>query len=105
MSNLKNFSAEEVKGHISGKFELYDSAIRNGYYLPKYKSGIITENYLTNVILGEIFCPKFSDIKLLQCPSPPDKETIIFGSTTSSHPLARHLALVMMTIPPTRIGW
>jgi hypothetical protein len=77
MSNLKNFSAEEVKGHISGKFELYDSAIRNGYYLPKYKSGIITENYLTNVILGEIFCPKFSDIKLLPCPSPPDKETLI----------------------------
>ena len=77
MANLKNFSAEEVKGHISGKFELYDSAIRNGYYLPKYKSGIITENYLTNVILGEIFCPKFSDIKLLPCPSPPDKETLI----------------------------
>jgi hypothetical protein len=51
-ANLKNFSAEEVKEHISGKFELYDSAIRNGYYLPKYKSGIITENYLTIVILS-----------------------------------------------------
>jgi hypothetical protein len=76
-ANLKNFSAEEVEEHISGKFELYDSAIRNVYYLPKYKSGIITENYLTNVILGEIFCPKFSDIKLLPCPSPPDKETLI----------------------------
>jgi hypothetical protein len=50
MSNLKNFSAEEVKESISGKFELYDAAKRNGYYLPKYKSGIITENYLTNVI-------------------------------------------------------
>jgi hypothetical protein len=77
MSNLKNFSAEEVKECISGKFELYDSAIRNGYYLPKYKSGIINENYLTNVILGEIFCPKYSDIKLAPCPSPPDKETLI----------------------------
>ena len=74
MSNLKNFSAEEVKESISGKFELYDAAKRNGYYLPKYKSGIITENYLTNLILGEIFCPMYKDIRLAPCPSAPDKE-------------------------------
>ena len=47
MAELKNYSAEEVKRVISGKYELYHSIIRYGYYLPKYKSSIITEAYLT----------------------------------------------------------
>jgi hypothetical protein len=68
MSNLKNFSAEEVKECISGKFELYDSAIRNGYYLPKYKSGIINENYLTNVILVRSSVPSTVTSSLLLVP-------------------------------------
>lgn len=77
MANLKNFSAEEVKQAISGKYELYYSTIRYGYYLPKYKSGIITEAYITQVLAGQVYCPKFSDIKLAPCPQPPDKDTLI----------------------------
>jgi hypothetical protein len=77
MSNLTNFTAEEFTRVISGKGELYESALRNGYKLPSYKSGIINEAYITGVINGEIFCPKYADIKLLPCPRPPDKETLI----------------------------
>ncbi len=73
MAAQKNFTAEEVKNAISGKYELYYSTIRYGYYLPKYKSNIITESYITKVLAGEIYCPKFSDIKLSPCPQPPDK--------------------------------
>lgn len=69
----KNFTAEEVKNAISGKYELYYSTIRYGYYLPKYKSNIITESYITQVLAGDLYCPKFSDIKLAPCPQPPDK--------------------------------
>jgi hypothetical protein len=77
MANLTNFTPEEFSRVISGKAELYESALRNGYYLPKYKSGIINEAYITGVINGEIFCPKYTDIRLLPCPRPPDKDTLI----------------------------
>ena len=57
MTNMGTFSAEELTKVISGKHELYEAAIRNGYYLPKFKSGIVTETYITDVICGRVFCP------------------------------------------------
>jgi hypothetical protein len=77
MANNTNFTPAEFTRVISGKAELYESAIRNGFKLPSYKSGIVTETYITSVILGEIYCPKYSDIRLLPCPRPPDKDTLI----------------------------
>ena len=77
MADMTNVTAEEVTSKISGKFELYEAAIRNGFYLPKFKSGIVTETYITDVICGKLFCPQFKDIKLLPCPRPPDKDTLI----------------------------
>ena len=62
---------------IGNKAELYESAIRNGFYLPKLKSSIITEDYIYGVLIGNVLCPKYRDIKLLPCPRPPDKETLI----------------------------
>ena len=62
---------------ISGKHELYEAAIRNGYYLPKFKSGIVTEAYITDVICKRVYCPQFKDIRLLPCPRPPDKDSLI----------------------------
>jgi len=66
-----------VKRIIGGKADLYEAAVRNGWYLPKYKASIITENYLTAVITGKIYCPKYSDIKLIPCFRPPDKEILL----------------------------
>ena len=57
MTTMANFSAEELTKVISGKHELYEAAIRNGYYLPKFKSGIVNETYITDVICGRLFCP------------------------------------------------
>ena len=56
---LTEHTIEEVKGIIGSKADLYDAAIRNGWYLPKFKSSIITEQYITGVITGKIFCPRF----------------------------------------------
>ena len=77
MANNNNFTPAEFTKVISGKAELYESAQRNGFFLPSYKSGIVTEAYITAVILGEIYCPKYADIRLLPCPRPPDKDTLI----------------------------
>jgi hypothetical protein len=93
MANLTNFTPEEFSRVISGKAELYESALRNGFKLPSYKSGIINEAYITGVINGEIFCPKYSDIKLLPCPRPPDKETLIKYANQIKTPNNKPLAI------------
>jgi len=45
--------------------------------LPKLKSSIVTESYITQVITNQIYCPKYSDIRLAPCPRPPDKQELI----------------------------
>ena len=62
---------------MANKAELYETAVRNGFILPKFKSSIITEDYLNMVISGQILCPKYIDIRLKPCPIPPDKDTLI----------------------------
>ena len=62
---------------MANKGELYEAAVRNGYFLPKFKSSIITEDYINMVISGQIVCPKYSEVRLRPCPIPPDKDTLI----------------------------
>ena len=93
MANTTNFTPAEFTKVISGKAELYESAIRNGFKLPSYKSGIITETYITAVILGKIYCPKYADIRLLPCPRPPDKDTLITYAKTIKIPNNKPLGI------------
>jgi hypothetical protein len=67
----------DITKAIGNKAELYEAALRNGFYLPKIKCSIITEDYIYGVLIGNVLCPKYSAIKLLPCPRPPDKETLI----------------------------
>ena len=73
-SHFKNFTAQEVSFSIRGKEDLYCAAIRNGYFLPKFSMSIITEDYITDVVLEKLYCPKFKDIRLAPCPFPPGKQ-------------------------------
>ena len=56
---------------------LHEVLIRNGYYLPKFTSSIINEDYLMQVANGEIWCIKYKEVRLLPCPKPPSKEVLI----------------------------
>lgn len=60
---------------IEGMADLYEASICNGFYLPKQSSSIITEEYLLQVIKGEVWCPRYKDIRLSPCPWPPSKKT------------------------------
>lgn len=73
MAVLAKESVADLQRMIQNKAELYEAAIRNGWYLPKFKSSIITEVYINAVIQGVWWCPKFSEIRLLPCPRPPQK--------------------------------
>jgi len=57
--------------------DLYEACERNGYYLPKFKSTMITEDYMRHVMIGKSFCPKRVDIRMLPCPRPPNKEKLV----------------------------
>jgi hypothetical protein len=74
---MTSHNLEEVKRIIGGKADLYEAAVRNGWYLPKFKSTIITEDYITNVITGKIYCPKFEEIRLVPCPRAPEKDILL----------------------------
>ena len=67
----------EFASQVQSKAELYEVLIRNGWYLPSYKSTAVCEDYLMGVIKGKYYCPKFSDICLLPCFTPPTKEVLI----------------------------
>jgi hypothetical protein len=85
--SMKSHSLEDVKRIIGNKADLYEAAVRNGWYMPKFKSTIITEDYITRVITGRVYSPKYSDIKLMPCPKPPEKEVLLadFTKLMTSH--------------------
>jgi|LauGreDrversion4_2_1035121.scaffolds.fasta_scaffold1181848_1 hypothetical protein len=82
--NMTEYSVQEVQKVLASKGELYEAAVRNGYYLPKFKSSIITEDYINMVISGQLYCPKYVDIRLRPCPLPPDKDHLIKMCQTSA---------------------
>ena len=59
------------------KFELYELLIRNGYYLPLFKSTAVSEAYLSGIMDGDIFCPLDSDIRIKNCFSQPTKKVML----------------------------
>ena len=42
--SMTSHSLEDVKRIIGNKADLYEAAVRNGWYMPKFKSTIITED-------------------------------------------------------------
>ena len=76
MSTVKVTSAafSEVIKDVN---DLYNAALRNGYYLLKQKSAAVNEVMLYNVLQGHYWCPKYADIKLKACVKPPLKEVLV----------------------------
>lgn len=62
---------------IKDKKDLYEAAVRNGFYLPSLKSSIVTEAYIINVIECSTFSLKMEDIRMKACPRPPNKEVLV----------------------------
>ena len=50
---------------------------RNGFFVPKLKSGFCNFDYLNGVRFGQLYCPKYSELKLRACPKPASKREII----------------------------
>lgn len=65
--NMVKLTVGEFSKLVVNTRDMYEAMVRNGWYLPRFKSTMITELYMNNVMSGKAFCPKFEDIKLLPC--------------------------------------
>jgi hypothetical protein len=75
--SIAKVTVDEFSKIIQNRRDLYEAVLRNEWYLPRFKTSMITELYLRNVLTGKTFCPKFSDVKLRPCPRPPSKEVLL----------------------------
>ena len=74
---MTKMTVDEVSKLIVNKRDLYEACQRNAYYLPRYKSSMITEEWLRAIISGQAWCPHYSEIKLRPCPRPPSKDVLL----------------------------
>ena len=70
-------TVDDFTREIANKRDLYEACERNGYYLPRLKTSMVTEEFMRNVITGKAFCPKKVDIRMLPCPRQPSKEDLM----------------------------
>ena len=59
------------------KDTLYEIGLRNQYFLPASKSSFCTVDYLVKVKDGLVFCPRYPEIRLKACPTPPTKYELL----------------------------
>jgi hypothetical protein len=74
---METLTVKDFAAKVKSKKDLYEAVQRNGYHLPSIKSTLVTENYLINVMDGSYWCPKVEEIKLRQCPRPPEKRVLL----------------------------
>ena len=75
--NTYKLTVDEFSRLIQNRKDLYEAVVRNGFYLPRLKSTMITEEFMKNVITGKAFCPRFDEIRMLPCPRPPTKDVLM----------------------------
>ena len=57
--NMVKLTVGDFSKLVQNRRDLYEAMIRNGYYLPKFKTTMITEEYMRNVMSGKTFCPRY----------------------------------------------
>jgi hypothetical protein len=63
-SSTVQLSVNDFAKLVQNRRDLYEAVLRSGYYLPKFKSTMITEEYMHNVITAKTFCTKFSEVTM-----------------------------------------
>ena len=74
--------AEDIAGEDQNivqldRTSLYEIMVRNGWFLPSKNCACVTVEYMLAVRERRIFCPKFKDINIKPCPTPPKMEELL----------------------------
>ncbi len=70
-------NVDDFSRYITSMRDFYDAIVANGYYLPKIKSTMITEEFMRDILGGRTFCPHYKDVKLLPCLRPPPVDLLL----------------------------
>lgn len=65
---------KEFVEKINGLEQFHEALVRSGFFLPKIKCSLVNQDYLEGVAKGEIWCPRFEEVRLRPCPRPPTKK-------------------------------
>lgn len=72
-----SLTVDDFSKYIQNKRDLYEACQRNGFYLPKQKTSMVTEEYMRQIIQGNSWCPLYKKLVLLPCPRPPSKAVLL----------------------------
>jgi len=97
-------NVDDFSRYIANKRDFYDAMVANGYYMPKYKTTMITEEYMRDILGGKTFCPHYKDVKLLPCPRPPPVELLLrkFYRICESRNLLNNCGVDELRVPDKR---
>ena len=79
---------------ITDKDHLYESVVRNKYYVPNKDCPFVTLRYLYDVINEKVYAPKYEDVRLALCPRKPPKDELL-------NEVVQHLAQLGVTLGDT----
>ena len=71
-------SSEAFSQFMMSIDDLYNMAIRNGFYMPKQSCSAVNELMISNVLKGDYWCPKTEEIRMKAIVKAPLKEVILF---------------------------
>ena len=57
--------------------DLYEILTRNGLALPPKGMHWLTKKVMLSMFRGEVYCPKYSDLKPRPCPKPPTRNVLV----------------------------
>ena len=61
---------------VKSKEDLYHATVRNDWWMPSLKSGVITVDYLTDVRAGSCFRLHCDQVRYRPCPFPPSRKEV-----------------------------
>ena len=70
-------SSSAFSEYVMSIADLYETAVRNGFYMPKLSSSAVNETMLFNVLQEKYWCPRTEDIRMKPIVKAPLKEVIL----------------------------
>ena len=87
------------------KADFVDAVIRNGWYIPPPKSSIITIKWLAEVKTGQIWVPKYHEVRMRACPTPPSKDIIIKELTKACQKVGKKAPIIAKDPRTAPVAW
>ena len=77
LATRKKMSSSAFSQYVMSIDDLYDMAVRNGYYMPKQTCSAVNELMLFNILQVKYWCPKTEEIRMKSIVKAPLKEVLL----------------------------